>query len=335
MSKRDQLVPDSSLYDLAFDQFSRQYQVKRLVESVRQKKKLSILDVGGNNGKTRDFFPKDEVMIVDLYDLEEPGYTKASALDLPFDDNSYDVVTCFDVFEHIEAADRAQFLAEITRVAKHYIIVAAPFNTTYVSQAEQELNAYYRHITDHDHRWLREHIDNGLPEQSEIEQFFHDRHVQYQTYNSNNILLWTALQNLIFLADAVKAPERISLLNRYYNEHLATIGDDAEPSYRRIYFGIKDGQVPSQSDVREAINLEDIRLLINKAALAMHELVYGSEPILAKSEAIKTQAEMLAEKDRQIAKLSNELNDILGSRSYRLAQTLKKTKNAIFPKRPQ
>jgi len=115
MSRSDALVPDDSLYDLAFDQFSRQYHMKQLIESVRPKRRLKILDVGGNNGKTREFFPRDEVMIADLYDIEEPGYTKASALDLPFADNSYDVVTCFDVFEHIEQKDRQQCAGDACR----------------------------------------------------------------------------------------------------------------------------------------------------------------------------------------------------------------------------
>ena len=333
VKKLDPYVPNAKLYDLAFDQFSRQYQAKRLVEITRPKKRLKILDVGGNNGATRAFFPQDEVMIADLYDLEEPGYTKASALDLPFGDDSYDVVTCFDVFEHIEDKDRPQFLAEITRVAKHYVLVAAPFDTEFVGPAERELNAYYAKITGAKHRWLSEHIDNGLPKRAEIEKFFERQSLPFKIYSSNNILLWTAMQHLIFLADAVKAPERMSKLNRYYNQNMPTIGDGQEPSYRRIYFAAKSGRLPAVDEIEQPISQEVLRQWINTAATAMHELIYGSEVLLSQTETVKTQAEMLGEKDREIAKLKNTLDGILSSRSYKIAQVLKTTKNAVLPKR--
>jgi hypothetical protein len=324
----NRFVPSAVLYELAFDQFSRQYQAKRLIESVRGKKRLRILDVGGNNGKTREFFPSDDVMVVDLYDVDEPWYVKASALALPFDDNSFDAVVCFDVFEHIAGPDRATFLAEITRVSSNHVIVAAPFNTQYVAESESELNAYYKRVTGNDHRWLKEHIDNVLPERAEVEAFFSSNGIKFQTHSSNNILLWVAMQNLIFLADAVKAPERISALNRFYNEHLATIGDDAEPSYRRIFFASKAGKLPKHSEVTEPVNLNVLRDGINHAAVAMSELIYGE-----RSAAELTQAENLAQKDRELAVLRNQLNDILGSRSYRLAGLFKRTKNIILPRR--
>ncbi len=316
---RDKFVTKANLYDLAFDQFSRQYQAKRLIELVRTKKKLKILDVGGNNGKTSEFFPQDEVMIVDLYDIEGEGYTKASALDLPFSDGHYDVVTCFDVFEHIEPKDRKQFLSEISRVAKSYILVAAPFNTPYVNEAEVALNAYYKKINGSDHQWLKEHIDNTLPEQAEIEDFFTEAKLPFQNYASNNIMLWTAMQNLIFLADSVKAPERMSELNRFYNTHLLDLGDGSEPSYRRIYFAAKDAKLPEYHEFAHEPNPSTVRNWIDKSGIAVHELIYGNSML-------KNQAETIADQERTIAKLNDRLETITGSRSYRLFETFQKAK---------
>jgi len=209
-----------------------------------------------------------------------------------------------------------------------------------VANAEQELNNYYKTITGNDHRWLKEHIDNGLPEQNEIEAYYTKSGLALKTYSSNNILLWTGMQNLIFLADSVKAPERLSNLNRFYNEHLTSLGDGVEPSYRRIYFVVKDGKMPDDVEITQPIDPDAVRHLINSAALATNEIIYGSAPvrekteiIREKNEAIHTQAGQLAEKDREIARLHNNLNDILGSRSYRIAQALKATKNALSPKR--
>ncbi len=333
MKKADRFVPVPELYDLAFDQFSRQYQVKRLVEAVRTKHKLRILDVGGHNGKTREFFPGDEVLVADLYDIEEPGYLKASGLDLPFKDGAYDVVVCFDVFEHILPGDRERFLTEITRVARQCVVVAAPFDTEFVSQAEQELNAYYQRVTGQEHRWLREHIDNGLPRQEEIERFLEQHKLAYQTYNSNNILLWSGMQNLIFLADSVRAPERISSLNRYYNEHLPMLGDGSEPSYRRIYFAIKGGRLPERSEISEPVDMGTLRELINRMGVALHDMIYGNGVLSDQMQALAAKDRELEGVRHELQHTRNQLSEVLGSRSYRLATTLRRIKNQLVPRR--
>lgn len=48
----------------------------------------------------------------------------ATALHLPFADDSVDVVTCSQVLHHFEAADAAQLLCELTRVARYAVIVS-------------------------------------------------------------------------------------------------------------------------------------------------------------------------------------------------------------------
>lgn len=320
-SKADPSVPSESLYELAFDQFSRQYLVKRLVEKMRTRKALRILDVGGNNGKTREFFPTDEVLIVDLYDKIEPGYLKASALDLPFEDQSFDIVLSFDVYEHILPDDRDRFITELIRVSSRAAIIAAPFNTDSVAAAETELNDYYKSLNNKDHQWLIEHIDNTLPDIAPLERLIASLKVNHKVYQSNNIPLWNAMQSFIFLADSISAPERISNLNRFYNRHLLELGDNLESSYRKIYLMTPSNDALPDLNDRSQFSPKTLRKFINLAAEGMHELMKGTE------------AAQLAAKDREIAFLQSELKGIRASRPYKLARLVTDSKNKVLRKR--
>jgi 2-polyprenyl-3-methyl-5-hydroxy-6-metoxy-1,4-benzoquinol methylase len=63
---------------------------------------------------------------VEIAKTKNPGATfiTASIFDLPFDDNSFDVVGCFEVLEHLVNPEQA--LKELTRVASKAVIVSVP-----------------------------------------------------------------------------------------------------------------------------------------------------------------------------------------------------------------
>jgi ubiquinone/menaquinone biosynthesis C-methylase UbiE len=63
---------------------------------------------------------------VEIAKAKNPGATfiTASIFDLPFDDNSFDVVGCFEVLEHL--IDPRQALKELTRVAGKAVIISVP-----------------------------------------------------------------------------------------------------------------------------------------------------------------------------------------------------------------
>jgi ubiquinone/menaquinone biosynthesis C-methylase UbiE len=63
---------------------------------------------------------------VEIAKAKNPGATfiTASIFDLPFDDNSFDVVGCFEVLEHL--VDPQQALKELTRVAGRAVIISVP-----------------------------------------------------------------------------------------------------------------------------------------------------------------------------------------------------------------
>lgn len=232
----------SKFETLPFDQFSRQSQVFEIIESLRTKdQSFTILDVGGYRGVTREMHSKDKVTVLDIFDVKEKGYVQGSGLALPFEDESFDFVVSFDVFEHIENKDRQKFLAESARVAKIAVITAAPVATETNVQAEKYLNDLYKRMHGNDHPWLTEHIEYGIPKVGQAQGIFKDLQLHTMVLPSNDVSLWTAMQGAIFLNSKYGAfPEDIAKLNEFYNHTAPNDGtEDPLHSYRHIVLGFK------------------------------------------------------------------------------------------------
>ena len=104
----------------------RRADVERLLRTVRVG---TLLDIGTGRGETLEIatrlgflLPRGTEVVPDLLD-ERVVYAEAHAL--PHDSASFDVVTCFDVLEHLLSVDLIDAVSEMSRVAKHHIIVSA------------------------------------------------------------------------------------------------------------------------------------------------------------------------------------------------------------------
>ena len=91
--------------------------------------------------------------------------------DLPFDDCSFDVVVSLDTLEHVPPGSRVHFMAECERVARRTLLVAAPYGTPGHSAYEAKLDDLYRDVYGDHHRWLHEHVLNGLPCEADLVQY--------------------------------------------------------------------------------------------------------------------------------------------------------------------
>jgi len=87
---------------------------------------------------------------------------------LPFSDRSFDFVLAMDVVEHVPASSRADFIRELVRVARSWLILSAPCGPI-AEACDAELYRWLRLRIGLDHRWLREHLEQGLPEADQIE----------------------------------------------------------------------------------------------------------------------------------------------------------------------
>ena len=114
--------------------------LKELDAQVRWSSAASVLDVGCGEGigttRMADVLPQARVVGLDVAD---PGllqewktrahdrieFVAASAYDLPFADDSFDLVSAIEVFEHLERPERA--LAEIARVSRRGLLLSVPW----------------------------------------------------------------------------------------------------------------------------------------------------------------------------------------------------------------
>jgi len=156
---------------LPFDMYQRYDQCRAVVARVAGSD-ASILDVGGamagdggHLATTGDFFPDvPPPLVVDVRHVDHPDHRPLSGQRLPFPDASFDVVLCQDVLEHLAAPDRITLLDELTRVSRRFVLLAAPFATVGVAEADALLFELIRARHGYAHRFLAEHLAHGHPD---------------------------------------------------------------------------------------------------------------------------------------------------------------------------
>ncbi len=111
---------------------------ERVVEWVQRAAPASILDAGCGEGFATGFIaervPTARIEGIDVspgaieYAQEHFGervtYQVGSVYDLPYEDDSFDLVVCSEVLEHLDRPEDA--VREITRVARRHVLLTVP-----------------------------------------------------------------------------------------------------------------------------------------------------------------------------------------------------------------
>ncbi len=141
---------EAAKYEKAYKHRRYSAGVSRMREALHDLQSLatggSLLDVGCGRGEFLDlaedegFDPcKGTEIVSRLIDGKRVVYGEAHAL--PFEDDSFDVVTTWDVLEHLVPGDDEKLCREIDRIAKRYILLSA-----------NNLKAYFRGMLLHINR---------------------------------------------------------------------------------------------------------------------------------------------------------------------------------------
>ena len=245
---------------MPFDQFGRYHMLREAVDACRaviSQDRLRVLDVGGfydDHGTptlplTR-FLPNDDLIVLDVVESDLPGYVRGDGTALHFDDNSFDLLVSADTFEHIPRPQREMFWRELLRVARHGVIVLAPFATPEVNAAERLLFEYIKVELHAEHGPLSEHLQYGLPELARWLPFLADQGVNARAYPTGYIHAWLAmmlLKHMLMRVDPGLTTQH--LIDSYYNLCFFPT-ERRNPAYRQLIIAEK---TPGLVDAVDAV----------------------------------------------------------------------------------
>ncbi len=91
-----------------------------------------ILEIGKGNGFYSDYMKKLGYQVTTCdFDKDLNPDVVADVRKLPFPDDSFDLVTAFEVLEHLPFADLEVALGELKRVSKSKAVISLPYRSTY------------------------------------------------------------------------------------------------------------------------------------------------------------------------------------------------------------
>lgn len=154
---------------------------------------------------------------------------KGSALNLPWEENSFEYVLSVDMLEHIPPQDRQKAVLEILRVFGKKAYISFPCGQEAL-KSDRELSSYYFQKHHKRYPYLEEHLKMGLPDFDEVRRVIRERGYRIRVLGNTNITLWTFLLKLGLSGEKFKSSlyRRILLLLpilKHFN---------FEPTYRKV-----------------------------------------------------------------------------------------------------
>lgn len=305
-------MSNQDLQSLPFDLYSRNAITGRVVQALAKKHgRLKILEAGGRGGLMYKFMPDQDMLVLDIREPEtifdkalfkNKKYIVGSVLDMPVDDHAVDLTVSMEMLEHLAPMERPKAIQEMLRVSKLGVIVGFPQDSPENDQAERQLNQYFQALTGEEHPWLLEHIANRpLPQPREIENVFHEAGLKFVSLSSNNTLLWTFMQYLIFTTHRFETDIRPAF--KFYNQHLAELGDNAEPAYRKVYIALR----PQYAEILKAFQEPKAHVKAFPLRLELFNIVFDiiSSQLVKKDEHIVNIEQLVEAKDVHIRNLDS------------------------------
>ena len=101
----------------------------------------SLLDVGCGGGQFAEWANRHGIMAIGM-DFASGYGLMADLLDIPFPDNFFDIVTAFDVLEHLKPENLERGLDEMARVAKKWWVISIGYGPSKIKTPEGSLDLH-------------------------------------------------------------------------------------------------------------------------------------------------------------------------------------------------
>jgi len=97
------------------------------IHEISSRNPQSILEIGIGNGFVSNYLKHIgyNITTIDIDRRLHPNIV-GSVLNIPLQDESFDLVACFEVLEHIPYDKFAQALSELHRISRSYVILSVP-----------------------------------------------------------------------------------------------------------------------------------------------------------------------------------------------------------------
>jgi hypothetical protein len=196
---------------IPYDLYERHAVVSQLLQVTLDgnQKDICILDVGGRAELLERFIPYRVISV----NVDGSGNLLGSGCALPFVDDSFIAVISIDTLEHLRRENRLSFLRECLRVARCYVVVAAPFGSEGHKECEKRLDDLYRSTYGQPHTYLHEHIRYGLPDIAELDRLARDLDAVNWQYFFAGDYVWQGKQ----FERAILGHQKRGLLARFRN----------------------------------------------------------------------------------------------------------------------
>jgi hypothetical protein len=292
--------------------------------------KLHILDLGGYNGLARQLMPNERITILDTFkDDSLEDYIRVNKVGIPSEDNSYDIVICTDVLEHIPNMERSLFIKEAIRVSRHFVFIGAPFGDKGVDTEELYSNMVYKGQTKSDYIWLKEHRNFRLPRKKWIEELLHKQpDIHFTTFSHTSIRLWGVLLSVgFFIANNIaeintEIAGRLKRLNKDYFDHVSA-KDFPENGYRRFYLISKEGAIDVNTPVYDETPITEFVAHIHKEL--GWAIAKGSQEYNVLKEALEVQNQEV----ERLQDIERNYHIVLNSRRYRFTEPISRVNRYI------
>lgn len=239
---------------------------------------------------------------------------------LPFRPGSFDIALTVDTFEHVPPPSRDAFLEEMNRVARKSVILASPFKSSPVEEAEDMLAEFWRASPEASSPHLAEHRRFGLPSLEETLGWFRKKGWSVTTLPNGYLRRWLLMMILSGIIRTEKSLKDFTAsVNALYNRTYYRL-DNREPSYRTFLVcyrgafpssGISEqggGRIPAGRG-GGALD-DDLEILLNAGYISVLLEIMRLARLREKDETIEHLEKILAEKTRAEVNTRKEMNGL-------------------------
>jgi len=253
------------------------------------------------------------------YKRENLDFITASVTDLPFQDNSFDVITSFETIEHISEKQQLHFLDEIVRVLKGngLLIISTPDKLIYSDQ-----NNYTNEF----------HIKEFYEKEFYVflNKFFKNIKFYYQSDEICNLIYSPESKevNISEINDLnIKGKYIIAVCsNHTVNNNQLNIDHMIIDNKKLI--NLKNRVLELQDDIDKKNNwtfnlIEELNKKNKELTTKEQNIQTLNEELTTKEQNIQTLNEELTTKEQNIQTLNEELVDIYMSKSWKITRPLR------------